>query len=407
MSEYQYYEFQAIDRSLSKEQMAELRAISSRAEITPTRFTNVYSYGDFRGDPSDLIARYFDAHVYIANWGSHVLIFGIPGKAVDLKTLQAYQAEGGFVVQARGERVIVTFESQDEDGGGWVDDDEGAGWMGSLVSLRAEIMNGDLRAAYLGWLRGVQAEGLDVEVFEDDDVEAPADDDDEEGDGACGSQLEPPVPPGLRSLTGPLESLVEFLELDEDLVAVAAEASEPLAETGPSARALKEWIGDLPASEKDSLLVRLMQGDTQLQPELRRRFRDATAPRGQTTTSKRRTVRQLFESSAARSEERKRLKAEAAGKERVRRAEEAARARDARLKSMIGRENELWRQTEELIGTKQQNNYDRAVQILVDLRDLAAREGTSAAFGNRVNALRASQSSKPSLMRRLDKARLV
>jgi hypothetical protein len=215
------------------------------------------------------------------------------------------------------------------------------------------------------------------------------------------------VPPGLGSLTGPLESLVEFLELDENLVAVAAEASEPLTVTGPSATALKEWIGDLPSSEKDSLLVRLMQSDTQIQPELRRRFRDATAPRGQTTASKRRTVRQLLESAAARSEERKRLKAEAAQKERIRRAEEAARARDAHLKSLTGREGELWRQAEELIGTKQQNNYDRAVQILVDLRDLGARESQSAVFGNQLGELRARHGSKPSLMSRLDKARLV
>src|SRR4051794_27328385 len=122
MSEYQYYEFQAIDRPLTKQQMDELRAISSRAEITPTRFTNSYSYGDFRGDPIELIEQYFDAHVYVANWGTHILMFGIPSKAVDVKVLQAYQAEGGFAVQVRGERVIVTLESQDEDGGGWVDE---------------------------------------------------------------------------------------------------------------------------------------------------------------------------------------------------------------------------------------------------------------------------------------------
>ncbi len=37
MSEYQYYEFVAIDRPLSKGEMADLRALSTRAEITPTR----------------------------------------------------------------------------------------------------------------------------------------------------------------------------------------------------------------------------------------------------------------------------------------------------------------------------------------------------------------------------------
>ena len=43
MSEFQYYEFLAVDRPLTAEQMAELRSISSRAEITPTRLTNAYS----------------------------------------------------------------------------------------------------------------------------------------------------------------------------------------------------------------------------------------------------------------------------------------------------------------------------------------------------------------------------
>ena len=39
MSEYQYYEFLALDRPLTAKQRAELRSISSRAEITATRFT--------------------------------------------------------------------------------------------------------------------------------------------------------------------------------------------------------------------------------------------------------------------------------------------------------------------------------------------------------------------------------
>src|SRR5258706_535606 len=60
MSEYQYYEFRAIDKPLDKKQMEELRALSTRAEITPTSFSNEYSYGDFRGDPNKLMEKYFD-----------------------------------------------------------------------------------------------------------------------------------------------------------------------------------------------------------------------------------------------------------------------------------------------------------------------------------------------------------
>ena len=61
MSEYQYYEFQAVDRPLSKHEMAELRTLSTRATITPTRFVNFYNWGNFRGNPSVLMDKYFDA----------------------------------------------------------------------------------------------------------------------------------------------------------------------------------------------------------------------------------------------------------------------------------------------------------------------------------------------------------
>ncbi len=54
MSEYQYYEFQAVDRPLIPEQMSELRAYSSRAQITPSSFVNVYNWGDFKGNPDTL-----------------------------------------------------------------------------------------------------------------------------------------------------------------------------------------------------------------------------------------------------------------------------------------------------------------------------------------------------------------
>ena len=71
MSEYQYYEFLAIDRPLTADEMAELRALSTRATITPVSFTNEYNWGDFKGDPDKLMQRYFDAHV-TAGEGRHL-----------------------------------------------------------------------------------------------------------------------------------------------------------------------------------------------------------------------------------------------------------------------------------------------------------------------------------------------
>jgi DNA-binding transcriptional MerR regulator len=56
MSEFQYYEFVAIDRPLSVNERKRLRAITSRATITSTRLVNTYEWGNFKGDPHELAA---------------------------------------------------------------------------------------------------------------------------------------------------------------------------------------------------------------------------------------------------------------------------------------------------------------------------------------------------------------
>jgi hypothetical protein len=54
MSEFQSYEFVSLDRPLSEKEMSELRGISTRAEISPTRFWNEYQWGDLKADPAAL-----------------------------------------------------------------------------------------------------------------------------------------------------------------------------------------------------------------------------------------------------------------------------------------------------------------------------------------------------------------
>ncbi len=48
MSEYQYYEFVAVDRPLTPAQQGELRAVSTRGRITSSSFVNDYQWGDLR-----------------------------------------------------------------------------------------------------------------------------------------------------------------------------------------------------------------------------------------------------------------------------------------------------------------------------------------------------------------------
>lgn len=101
MSEYQYYEFVAIDELLTPKQMAELRARSSRASITPASFVNDYQWGDLKGDPVDWMWRYFDAHVYVANWCTCLLYLRVPKSAFDAETFQAFKTKTVFSVELR------------------------------------------------------------------------------------------------------------------------------------------------------------------------------------------------------------------------------------------------------------------------------------------------------------------
>lgn len=105
MSEYQYYEFLALDKPLTDKQRAELRKLSSRAEITATRFVNEYNYGDSRGSPEKLMDRYFDAFLYLANWGTRRLMFRFPRALLDFSSWASSRRPADADIRAgRGRR---------------------------------------------------------------------------------------------------------------------------------------------------------------------------------------------------------------------------------------------------------------------------------------------------------------
>lgn len=245
MSEYQCYEFVALDRPLTAKQMAELRAVSTRAEISPTRFWNEYQWGDLKADPAKLMVRYFDAHLYFANWGTHRLMLRIPKARVDLKALEPYFVGGHAArLTSTGEHVLLDLGSDTEEP---EYDEQSQGSLAALSPLRAELMRGDLRPAYLAWLLTVSANDLDE-----------------------GAQ-EPPVPAGLANLTAAQEAMIEFLRIDVDLVSAAASGSAAATEDGASFR---RWLAALPAKEKDVWLRRAADDpDLALGAELFRAFR--------------------------------------------------------------------------------------------------------------------------------------
>jgi len=379
MSEYQYYEFQAIDRPLTAKEMSELRSYSTRARITPTSFVNDYSWGNFKGNEDAWMEKYYDAFLYLANWGTHVLKLRLPSRLLEPLTAEKYCGGDSASVREKDGKVILSFVSQDEEDGQWV---EGEGHLSSIISVRAELARGDQRALYLGWLLRAQAAELD-----DDDVE-------------------PPVPPGLGELSASLESLAEFLRIDGDLLHVAAKASQPLGDTGVDRDAVRAWVGKLEAKDKDELLANLIVDSDHAQfTELRLRFLKERAAGGTGPAATGRTVGQLLKAAKAYAAKRQRTEAEKRAKEKARREREAAIAREKHLDSLVGREAKLWAEVDTLVASKQPKSYDQAVKLLVDLRDLEAR-GKGNDFRMRIEALRQAQTRKPSFIERLRKAGL-
>lgn len=380
MSEYQYYDFRAIDRALTKVEMVELRSISTRAVITSTSFTNHYEWGDLKADPLKLLERYFDAFSHVANWGTREFYLRIPSELADYKVLRAMLPGEAAQVRKAGRHLIVGFESEsDQDDG-----DDGTGWIGSLLSLRSDLLRGDLRCLYLGWLLCAQRE----ELAED--------------------ELEPSVPAGLRELSAPLHSLIEFLGIDEDLVEVAALTSAPL-RAGPSRKELDAWIRSLPEKEKnDLLLTGASEPGERWKAELLWRFQRQTTSRvsSEVVAVQRRTVAHLLEATHARTAERaKRVEAQRAAEAIRRKAKEEAN-RVQYLDQLGKREGEAWNQVAAYILKRQSNEYNGAVALITDLRDLALRQGRVAAFQSVLDELRREHAAKGSFLQRLEKAKL-
>jgi hypothetical protein len=213
------------------------------------------------------------------------------------------------------------------------------------------------------------------------------------------------VPPGLANLSASLRSLADFLRVDAELIEVAAAANtgEPPAE--PSGADFARLIKSLTTREKNDYLQRFFTGAdiANLSAEIAKRVREVTpAAAPPDPDARRRTVAQLVAARHARAEEKRRSAAERAAKKQARREREQAEARAKYLDDLAGREPAIWQQIEELIATKQPKNYDRAVALLMDLRDLAARSGRAQETEARVRELRQQHAGKRTLMQRLD-----
>lgn len=380
MSEYQYYQFIAIDRPLTEKELSEVGALSTRAEITPTSFTNEYHWGSFRGDPRKMMQRYYDLHVYYANWGTVNWMIRLPKAVADMKTWEAYVTDETLNLTPSGQYVLLELSTlSTEEPDDYIE--ESTDFMSSVMQLRMDLIAGDLRVLYLGWLANVI---FWDEAEEDDDVD----------------ELEPPVPPGLQQLTPALKEYCDAFHVDADLLAAAAQASAPIKPVDE--QGLQQWIAQLPAAEKDQMLLDLTRGDRPgLGAELRARFIRAHTPAA--PESPRRTLSQLIQAARVHRENRE--------ADATKRAEEQRQHKEAQRKEHLERiaanPEPIWEQARASIQEKNRESYQHAAKLLTDLRDAAAVAGTSAEFTHQLTKLLDQNRSKNALREVLRAAHLT
>ncbi len=383
MSEYQYYEFRAIDQSLNVQQMDQLRDISTRAEITPTSFVNEYQWGDLKADPLDFMKKYFDAHLYFANWGTRILMLRIPRDLIDVDAARWYCNDETLSAHVHRKHVIVRFVSQDE-GGDFYDWEYEDTWLSSLIPLRDELMRGDFRCLYLGWLAG---------VWEDDD------------------NVEPPIPPGLSKRSGSLESLTDYLQIDDHLLDAAIKPDTGSPPIGPTRDEMKNWATKIPVKQMNEWITRLLadeESPTLIASRIRHEFRTDWNKSNQTAppkpSQKTRTAAELYHIREELAEEARRLEEQRKAKEKEKQNKKAAAERKKYLQQLEAKETQVWQEVETLLATTNQQNYDRAVGWLKDLRDLAMMSSSVDQWTAQITDFRARYYRKSSLMKRFDKA---
>ena len=210
VSEYQCYQFDAIDRILTPAQRREVSELSSHVSVSASSATVEYNYSDFKHDPVQVLKRYFDLYTYESNWGVQRLVFRFNQTSVDLESIAKFELDEWLTVVVEEDQVLIDCyldENYDHD----LDYDyDGSGFAdyhtsrSHFVSFYQEIIEGDYRSLCLWWLKAADFSGVE-----------------ESGETVI-------IPDGLGELEGSHRALIRFIGLDSDLLTAVQSSSRKL-----------------------------------------------------------------------------------------------------------------------------------------------------------------------------------
>lgn len=371
MSEYQYYGWQALDRPLNERELAEVAQLSSHMDqVSSTRASVTYQWGDFKHRPEQILLKYFDVFIYDSNFGYRRVIFRIPKKLLDPKSIEPYIDDENISLETHGAVHILELSCNEDYELEYINSDR---TLDRLAVLREQIIQGDYRALYLAWLKSMFHK---EEAPDNNEIE------------------EPPVPSGLNQLDSGLLALIEFFGIDAHLVAAAADSASQIESTPQTD--LTAAIPKLTRAEIESHLADIIRGEAGAISALKKHLAQMNNQTPAQKSKPARTLAELFE-----------LREKIEKQEKLKARKDAERKRIQKLEKLSQRQEETWAQVAALCQEKRAKTYDEAVQLLGDLRELGEHTNQENYFQQRFAAILEQYSKSAAFKDRLRRAGLI
>jgi hypothetical protein len=357
MSEYQYIEFRAVDRSLTDSELAYANKQSSRAAISKRSFSNEYNYSSFRGNVNGLLRRGYDIFLEYTNYGNRTLKIRLPhGLPFDRRVTKPFIGKHllSWDADGKGKAGILTMQPYLEiPDPVWEFDD----YMDQAIELRKSLITGDLRALYLCWLFVAADEN-----------------------NGWDEAIEPPVPIGLEELETDYSDLFLFFDLDPLVLKAASGEGSAASQQGKTAipnisklpsieERVAKWVKKMPAAEARKFVLQLLVEDesvvkAELLAQLPGQDRISWP-----TVRKDRNFRELFDATEQLIAERSAVEKKKAATKAKREAAKAQKLREQRMIEMVA-DPQPWLEAAASLAEKRgTQNYEQAAEILADLQE--------------------------------------
>jgi hypothetical protein len=305
-------------------------------------------------------------------------MLSIPHIALSEDVLQCFVNEGIFDYVDSGTSWILQWIVNESERNFYGEDE--SLWMNQLLKIRAEILKGDLRSLYIGWLYTVYVEQDNL------------------------PEHEPMALPGLAQLTEAQQWFATFIEADLDLLYAAGMGSPALDIPVEDEKSVTQWLSQLPNAVVTPLLEELLTGSASLAKlQLNQLFiQTHTNPYAPLPCAPR-TLDVIVENL----EQATQIRSQAAKDEADRVEKEKQQARLNYLQDVFQQATQYWSNVDENAEKGSGHSYNAAAKMLNDLRDAYQQNDASAQFRQKVTAFMQPHQKRPALLKRIKDLRLI